>query len=154
MVDRVESRRLLIPATFGLGNLTFTPLNFRPGIVRSVAIVVPPGVRAAIGVGLGYSGVVVIPNTDGELIYTDGEVVTWPVDGLPVGVQWQLVTDPQASTDHFITVRMAVDEIAGAASLNPPPSPAEAVMALAPPDLSVDTSLPPDDGSLDLVEAP
>lgn len=111
MADRVESRRVLVPATFGLGALTFHDLGFPPGVVREVAIVVPHGVNASIGVGLGYGGAVVIPNTSGELIYTDGETVTWPTDGLPVGVQWQLVLDPQAYSDHFIGVRMAVDEI-------------------------------------------
>lgn len=164
MVDRIESRRVLVPATFGAGSLTFTDLDFPPGIVRSVAIVVPRGVQASIGVGLGYGGSVVIPNTSGELVYTDGEILECPVDGLPVGVQWQLVTDPQAATDHLITVRMAVDEIAERPGQSQAPSPAEQVMALAPaeplavPDDTTPADLPADatgpDADLDTSPTP
>ena len=151
MVDRIESRRILVPATFGAGTLTFTPLGFPQGVVRSVAIVVPHGVRGAVGVGLGYGQSVIIPNTAGELIYTDGEVVEWPVDGLPVGVQWALVTDPQGWADHIITVRMGVDEIP--APSGPSALPVDVTpVPLAPPD-TTDTApadvlpadLPPED---------
>lgn len=153
MVDRIESRRVLVPATFAAGTITFTDLDFPPGIVRVVSIIVPRGVRNVVGVGLGYGGSIVIPNTNGELIYTDDEILTWPVDGLPVGVQWQLVTDPQAWFDHFITVRMAVDEIAPRADEAPLVTPVEPVTLApaAPADVAVPVEIP---DTLDTTTAP
>lgn len=137
MVDRIESRRINVTATYGAGSLTLYPLNFIPGVVRSVDIIVPKGVRGSVGVGLAYAGVPVIPNTSGELIYTDGEILSWPVDGLPIGVQWQLLVDPQGYADHMITVRMGVDEI-GAPAQAPAIAQEVVPLALAAPDTTAE----------------
>lgn len=146
MADRIEARRILVAPTYGLGNPIFVDLGFPPGVVREVALVVPRGVRGSIGVGLGYGGEVVIPNTGGELIYTDGETIVWPTDGLPVGVQWQLALDPQGYASHFIGVRLAVDELpAPTASPGLPTDVTPVPLALPSADEVSPTDLPPDD---------
>jgi hypothetical protein len=118
-----------------------------------VSIIVPKGVRGTIGVGIGYGGQVVIPNTSAELIYTDDEVLTWPVDGLPVGVQWQLATDPQAWFDHMITVRMSVDEIPPRIATGVLPEPVEPA-ALAPLATDVEDVPAPINDTLDVGTEP
>ena len=111
MAARIEAPEVVIPS----GTLDTAPitqdLDWQPGVVRRVEILVPPGPSGLIGFRIGHSGQTIIPRTAGQWIIPGVEVIFWDLDGYPTGGAWFVEAYNLDIYDHTLYTRWLLDEI-------------------------------------------
>lgn len=114
MATRVEAFQITI-ARFTLETSpTDTALNFLPGTVDQIQIMIPPGPSGRVGFAIFHSNQQVIPFADGEFIIADGEVLTWPIERFPVNRGWVVRAFNEDAFEHTLFFRLLVtDQLPG-----------------------------------------
>lgn len=110
MARRIEAFDVTIAAGVLQASPATTNLVFSEGIVTNIEVLVPPGPSGLVGFAFTYGGHQVIPNTAGQFIISDGEVIDWPVEGFPTGGQWQLRAFNTDIFSHTLHLRLLVEE--------------------------------------------
>lgn len=87
-----------------------TPLTFNPGIVERIELLVPPGPSGLVGFQIRHSGETVIPHNSSQFIISDGEKITWPIEGYPEGSAWALRAYNTDVYSHTLYLRFLINE--------------------------------------------
>jgi hypothetical protein len=105
MAQDVQIFPVTVPAGTPKSAPQVTNLVMPPRSVTTVEVVVPSGCRGLVGFALGSAGVPVIPVNLGTYIVTDGEVLSWPLEGFWDSGAWQLTAYNTGKYPHTLQVR-------------------------------------------------
>lgn len=111
MAIEVRAFPVTIPAgTTKAANFT-ADLSFPARVVAQIDVLIPPGPRGEVGVGIGMAGVIVIPRGGTSYIIADDKLFTFPLEELPDSGAWTLFGYNTGAYDHTITVYFYLEPI-------------------------------------------
>lgn len=83
-------------------------LSFPARVVQELEVVVPAGPRGFLGFAIGAAGVPIIPVEPGAFMVTDGEVISWALQGYHDSGSWTLFAYNSGKYAHTLEVRFLV----------------------------------------------
>lgn len=110
MATRVEVFQITIPRFTLETSPVDTALNFLPGTVDQIQVMIPPGPSGRVGFAIFHSNQQVIPFADGEFVIADGEVLTWPIERYPVNRGWVVRAFNEDAFEHTLFFRLLVTD--------------------------------------------
>lgn len=108
MAVEVWSFPVTIPAGTTKAAKFSAPLQMPPRTVDELDVLIPPGPRGMMGFSLGAAGTSILPQTPGQWIVTDNEIIHWPLSGQFDSGSWELFGYNLGQFDHTVTVRFLV----------------------------------------------
>lgn len=149
MADRIEQFEVVVPA----GTPRSAPLEiatgFNPGELEEIEIVIPDGHSGLTGIALALAHQVLIPETAGQFVTSNDEVIHWPVHNFPNSGAWSAFVFNSDVFDHAFFVRYLVREIGSGVVLTEPIAPGQSV-TIGVGAGQVGEVAPPDVGTIDI----
>lgn len=111
MASRIELMTVTVPAGTALANPFRTKASFNDGIVDRLEMRWPPGPSGLVGLRIGHSGQVVIPDSGAGWIVTDDESIVWSMEDYPTANAWFVDGYNTDVNDHTVYLRWLMSEI-------------------------------------------
>jgi hypothetical protein len=123
MAIEIRGFPVTIPAGTAITAGFSADISFPARVITQIDVLIPPGPRGEVGVGVGMAGVTVVPKGGTKYIIADDKLFTFPLENLPDSGAWSLYGYNTGTFDHTVTVYFYLEQIAApaAAAGAPPP---------------------------------
>lgn len=112
MASRIEFTTVTIPPNTPIVTPVRITPSFNDGVVVRLEQRWPPGPSGLVGIRIGHSGQVVIPDSGADWLITDDEKIAWDMENYPTANAWFVDAYNTDTIVHLVYLRWLLIEIA------------------------------------------